>query len=395
MSLLTHTSGFRHGIVLPPQLVRRGASDLPSVFNLAVPSVSLDPWKSAAGGIGRTREAAESAALGEALERYAAAICELPDTRGEELSGRTVLTLGEFSAFEGLVEDDSAATYTNAFSLADNAEVWVPRELVGLRESVLATSSGLAAGGSRLEALLRAVQELVERDALAMTWLHGVGGRRVSLGEEYLEPVRRLGGDVMCFDATPSFSPHAVALVTGQIPLRGRPRHTLGAACRETWSDAVEKAYLEWLQGVAFVGTYCALNPDGLPKRVDEVRSFDHHAVFYAANPDLWERIPLLRGKTVEAPRERPPVSTEAALSDLAAALRAAGVRMLYRELTTRDLREAGLAVVRALSPDLVPIWSDHLRRPLAGIARDVLERFPWAARQQLSFPNPLPHPLG
>jgi len=397
MSLLPLVPGFRHGVVLPPQRVPRGASDPPGYVNVAVPSSAGSAWRSAAGGMGRSWADAEAAAVGEAIERYAASACTVPERRRHDVRGR-LLTFDDFGAYSDLLAEGAAPdTYTSAFSVVDNAETCVPTELVVLRAGGLGvtTSSGLAAGPSRLAALLRAVQELVERDALMVTWAHGIAGRRVRLPELYKRPVRELGGEVGCVDATPAFSPHPVALVAGQIPLRGRPRYSLGAACSATWAQAVEKAYLEWLQGVEFVGTYRALNADVLPRSADEVRSFDDHAVFYTANPERWKDVPLLRGELVDAPVDRPATRVADLLAELVLALRDAGVRVLYRELTTCDLRQVGLSVVRALSPDLAPIWSDHRRRFLTGPVRDLLRRYPWAEGRPQRFPTPLPHPLG
>ena len=242
-------------------------------------------------------------------------------------------------------------------------------------------------------ALLRALQELVERDALMVTWLHGVPGRRVSLPARYAGPVDALGGEAVCIDATPAYSPHPVALVCGQLPLRGRPRYSLGAACRETWAAAVEKAYLEWIQGVVFAGYYLAYNPDVELRDPRDVETFDDHAVYYTVRPEEWPKIPLLRGETVERNGKEPTAGDS--LARLALALAARGIAVYYRDLTTRDLRQLGLAVVRALSPHLAPIGCAQAWPFLGGTVPDVGLRYPWAADLGLCFPNPYPHPLG
>jgi ribosomal protein S12 methylthiotransferase accessory factor len=406
---LRRTAGFRHGIVLPPQRVKRTLADPAGVVDVGIPANSPDPWASAAGGIGRNADQAELAAIGEALERYAAATVRLPERRLDALDGCEVLELEDFSLFgeeqrgrpdfpyRDFYESD--APYTNVHALADNREVWVPSALVGLSAaSPVTTSNGLAAGPSAHSALLRAVQELVERDALTVIWLHGVPGRRVELPGSLLAEVGALGGDVVCIDATPEYSPHPVALVCGQLPLRGRPRYSLGAACRETWDAAVEKAYLEWLQGVTFAGYYLAHNARSRFDDPTDVRTFDDHAVYYTLHPEQWTQLPLLRGETVvrrDAGPERAPAAVAESLAALAAALTVHGFAVYYRDLTTPDVREAGLAVVRALSPDLAPIGCDHRRPFLGGTVADVRRRYPWAGGGDLCFPNPHPHPLG
>jgi ribosomal protein S12 methylthiotransferase accessory factor len=403
---LRRTASFRHGIVLPPQTVKRTLADPAGIVDVGIPANSPDPWASTAGGIGRDADEAELAAIGEALERYAAATVRLPEQERSDLGGREVLGLADFSLFSDeqrgrpdfqyrdVYETD--AQYTNVYALADNREVWAPSVLVGLSgASPVTTSNGLAAGPPHA-ALLRAVQELVERDALMITWLHGVPGRRVELPDPFVEEVGRLGGDVACIDATPGYSPHPVALVCGHLPLRGHPRYSLGAACRESWDAAVEKAYLEWLQGVTFAGYYLAHNPRGRFGDPTDVRTFDDHAVYYTLHPEQWTELPLLRGETVVRREPGPDAAAVAgSLTALAAALKENGVAVYYRDLTTSDVREAGLAVVRALSPDLAPIGCDQRWPFLGGTVADVHRRYPWAAGADLSFPNPHPHPLG
>jgi ribosomal protein S12 methylthiotransferase accessory factor len=68
---------------------------------------------------------------------------------------------------------------------------------------------------------------------------------------------------------------------------------------------------------------------------------------------------------------------------------------VFYRDLTTIDLRQLGLSCVRVLSPDLTPIHCDQRYPFLGGRTADVLWRYPWARGLSLTYPNPLPHPLG
>jgi ribosomal protein S12 methylthiotransferase accessory factor len=401
MSSLVAGAGVRHGLVLPPQEVPRTFAEPGGIVNIAVPERAADGWRSVAGGIARTRQQAEEAAVGEALERYAAHVCELPCRTRAEVGCAPLLDLEEFSLyaesqrrradFPHRALYEAERTYTNAFDLAGNRETWVPFELVGLswEGAGVATSSGLAAGPTPLDAVLRAVQELVERDALMVTWLHGVPGRQVELGPAYAGEVAALGGEVVCVDATPAYSPHPVALVAGWLPLRGVPRYSLGAACRATWAAAAEKAYLEWLQGVAFVGYYRDFHPVARLRSPADVKTFDDHAVYYSLRPEQWPRIPLLQGELTSAPPDGP-----ASLEALAAALAAAGIRVFYRELTTSDVRQAGAFVVRAVSPDLAPIHCDEQWPFLGGSVSDVRRRYLWAP-SSLPFPSPYPHPLG
>ncbi len=399
-------AGQRHGIVMPARIVAKTAADLPGVFNATVMERPFES-KQRAGGAGRSPEAARQAAIGEALEHYAARACALPGQLSSDIEGE-VIELDDFTLhssdqrsrpeFPYRAFYEQPAVNARCWSLIDNGAAWLPSALIGMgpEGAGVTTSSGLAVATSPHVALLRATQEIVERDALMITWLHGVPGRCVDLDPSYVDPIHERGGEVVCIDATPDYCPHPVALVLGQVPARGRARYALGAACRETWGGAVEKAYLEWAQGVAFAG-YRLKNDAGLAyQSALDVRTFDDHATYYTFRPDEWKRLPIFGG----ARYSRPASGLDAdgpsrAVVRLARALREVGVRVFYRELTTRDLSQIGIHVVRALSPDLVPIYDDQRWALLGGTAPDVAARYSWTAGLKLTFPSRYPHPLG
>ena len=179
------------------------------------------------------------------------------------------------------------------FDLATNEPTWIPAALVALTDEhgALATSSGLAASPSVVTALLRGLQEVVERDAFMATWLHQLGGREVAAPSLTAE-LAPLGATVQAFDLTPAFSPHPVALVAASIPHRGAPRPSIGLACRATWDDAVEKAFLECCQGTVFVGHTLTTRPALRRLAPVDVVGFDEHAVYYARQPRALGRDP-------------------------------------------------------------------------------------------------------
>jgi len=410
--LLKSAANFRHGIILPPQAVDNLPSDIDRFFNAGIPQNTSEPWKSASGGVGRNLKDAETAAIGEALERYAAYACQIPRKKVTEIPKSSTLNLSQFSLFSQdqlnssdfpyrHLYDDRAIAYTNAFSLYDNAESWVPKDLISLSAdsgSIISTSSGLAAGPSIYHAILRALQEILERDALMITWLHSIPAQKVSLPSAYLKEITDKKGEAYCLDITQDFNPFPVAIVTGSIPVRGRPRISLGSACRESWAEAVEKAFLEWAQGVSFTSYYLAYNPEVSFKNYLDVRTFDDHAVYYTLYPNEWNKVALTKGQIsskISNPDNFKNISPSHQLSRALEKLKKANIRLFYRDLTTPDLRQIGVSVVRVLSPDLAPIHCDTQYPFLGGTVKNVLWRYPWAKNYQLKFPNPMPHPLG
>ena len=373
MTLVERAVGWRHGVVADVAPVPRTLADA-AVSNWSAEVRPLS-GESPAGGV------SVEAAVGEAVERYAAGIALLPAVSpGGDALGIECFTLHSEEqrrawGFPFGVAYDRPGPFTEVYSAVDNRPVAVPMSLVTLdpARTALATSSGLAADPSPVRALLRAVQELVERDAFMSVWLHSLGPGRVWQRD-----------DVACFDITPAWSPHPVAAVAGCLPLRGRARLSLGLACRATWAEAEAKAYSEWAQGVVFAGMWQGWF------EADEVVSFDRHAAYYTVHPDRWAGLPWWRGPWASAPRD----AADGSLRGLVSALAEGGVRVFYRDLTTVDAAAVGLRVVRALSPDLTPIHGHHAWPFLGGTTSDVGRRFPGAAGAGL-FPNPNPHPLG
>lgn len=342
--------------------------------------------------------------MGEALERFVASVASTPTEQIEPGTavhrGQRVIQLDDWTLHSSEQRADPAfpepmayptlPSYTQAYDLSDNTPVWVPAALVALRRDfgALSTSSGLAADFSPMRALLRAVQELVERDAYVTTWVHGLAGRRRRFGDS---------DAVRAYDVTPDYSPHRVACVAGTLPLRGLPRHSLGLACRASWEEAVEKAYLEFVQGTMFAGHQLAMAPELHQLTPSTCTGFDQHAVYWSTKGDAWWDLPLHADPTFVEPARDEDSSARTdleQLTQLVAALRQANVRVFYRLLPNAAAGQLGLRVVRAMSPDLVPLHHDHNWPFLGGTASDRSWRYP-NHQPLVSYPSPHPHGLG
>lgn len=122
----------------------------------------------------------------------------------------------------------------------------------------------------------------MERD-----WLHSLAPPRLALPDELR------AGDVRASDLTPAYSPHPVVAVAGTLPIAGRPRPTLGLACRATVGEAIRKAWLEWTQGTVFIaarGTDRAYRPHALNGRVVRYDATRHAVQDVGPSPE-WVRL--------------------------------------------------------------------------------------------------------
>lgn len=389
------------------------------MVHVAVPAEPVNAWQGVSGAVAWCDPAqAIEAAVAEALERYAAARVALPVRRRADVPDHELWSEDRFALYSPSqraqpgfpwpmpVGDDDG--FSPVFRLHDNQRAWVPQELVGLGVRVglarmPSTSSGLAAqkdtsGAAPWRALLRATQEVLERDALAVTWLNGLGGRELGMPDRLTRVVTELGAEVCALDLTQAWNPHPVVAVMGRHQAQGRPRHAFGIACRATIGEALDKAWLEWAQSLRFADHL--VGQGSVPTDPVELRRFDEHAAYYTCHPQGWVQLPLLRhrmppeGSVVDADPDRPPMSDVDQLQGLVVHLLGQGVELGYRELTTPDVAQAGLRVVRVLSPQLSLLHADERAPFLGGRTGDWRWRYPHAvAHHPLS--NPWPHPLG
>ncbi len=400
--------GQRHGMVLPPQRAPLSMADA-DIVHYGVPRRIDSPWKSASGGVARRERDARLAAIGETVERAASGLVQLPMSPRRDIPPDERIDAEDFALFtpdqraqpgfpHGSIYDPDCP-YVEVFSLVDNSPVWVPQPFVSLQDphrTGVPNSSGLAAGPDPHAALLRGVQELIERDALMTTWLHGLPGHAITPPSPLVSEVAKLSGEFTVLDLTPAYSPFPVAAVMGGIPKRGVWRYSLGVACKHDRDSAVNKAYLEWNQGVLFAGVYGELADVSRIQKDTELHSFDEHAMYYTLYPELWPKLPILREKNAPyAPSLRTaPEDPRRALDVTRKALADAGIRVYYREVSTIDAIQAGLRVVKALSPDMALIHS-HDAWPFVHKVDGMVEsRYPGRGAES-QFPNLKPHPLG
>jgi ribosomal protein S12 methylthiotransferase accessory factor len=404
--LLEECCNFRCGIVLPYQQVPRNFCDISNVYNYSVPGEPAETWKTASGALSSDENLAIVSAIAESLERYCGAICDFELKKTDALSGKDILYHSDFALFseEQYADPDfpwkkpnpADSFYCKAYSLYDNSEVYVPQELAGLGSrhenvTIPSTSNGLAAHSSIYDALFSALLELLERDALTVYWLNSIGGREIPLDEKYTEEVNEKGGQILCFDITQDWNPFPVVAVCGYLLMQGKKRISLGVACRPDYASAIQKAYFEWIQGCIFAGYYDVSHPDLTLDNKSMVNSFDLHAVYYTKRPQEWETTPLIKNRKPHQPNEK--MGGEKSLESILRILKSEKIRLYYKDLTTVDVKDAGLTVVRVMSPDLSLLHGDENIPFLGGRTSDVKWRY--KNLECGEFPNRYPHPLG
>lgn len=272
---------------------------------------------------------------------------------------------------------DDVQRWSLASAYGDSGVVAVPQEFVtmiarsGVKRTLVRTNtSGVAAHVDVDAAAGTAILELFERDAIVRSWY---GGDTLDAFEPstlpaeitaYCDAVARLGYDVFVLDATRYEGVPCVVVASFRDAV---PAAVLTAGSGRTYAAAAAGAFRETVEALALSATL----PEGLTPLADPeaVRTSGDHFRFYAAPENRAQARSLVGDVKLPFP---PAAGPTAPLVDVVADL---PVDVYATELTTVGLRRAGCHVVRALSPDLVPITfgygMERLAHPECPVADD------------------------
>ncbi len=380
------------------------------------------------GGGHYLQEAALAAAIGETVERYSGVY--LPKERLLLSTARELATLAvepeRFSLFsDGQYSDNSfpfepftsetKVHWVEGFSLPNGEPAYLPAQLIYLGHHVAevpgesrigyTTSSGLACGPTLEEAILSALLEIIERDAFMITWLN-----KLSLPVLDLDSDTNLAAEIkqQLMPAGLQHSAIDMSVFSGVPTALGIVRNShsdlapfaVGAASAANMGSAVSKALLEayqtrsWSRMKQFAETERSFSPD-----FSDIRNFDDHILFYTKVEHmnyadfLDASSARVRLQDVAALEGDTPVDHIVAI---AKRLRAQGLTVYAVDITSPDIKQAGLYVVRVICPELCQLNASYRLRFLGGkrlyhLAYQLDLRASPLSEENV---NPYPHPF-
>ncbi|MBK9753961.1 MAG: YcaO-like family protein [Nannocystis sp.] len=359
-------------------------------------------------------------ACGESVERYCSAIYDPRALRVATpaallRAGEQILRVDEVYPFAPAqrsapgfpflpADDDTPIRWVRGAALASGRPVWLPASCVYVPYlfdravepwTHMPISTGLAAGRSVAGCITKGIYEILERDALMITWYARLITPRIDPEscrglapdiDRLLDAAAQTGSrwflNVLTLDVdVPVIG--AALIDAGDPPLTSYgiaadddPRHALRLALEEaTLTRTLVNRSPEILD-----------NPGQVHDRFDTLRD---HLLAHATSPALRDR---LRFMTDDGPlvnfaslvRERGPLIERLAARGLAAS---------WVEVTTPDVEQCGFHVVRTIIPGAQPLDNDHRSRYLGGVR---LRSVPTALGQPVepSDWNPDPHPF-
>lgn len=218
-------------------------------------------------------------------------------------------------------------------------------------------STGVAAHTDLQAAIVSAILEVVERDAIALTWLTRLPLAEVLPGGGEAMRLRSLAQRSGCrydlFDATTDVG---IPTIYG---VQRRPHHASLAqlvACASGYDAAA--AYRKALYELAQLNhvDWASHTPPEDPR---DILSLEEGAT-YMARPERSEAFGFLsaglRTRKLEHFDAVEPSGHEAKIADLRHRLASLGCEVYLVNLTTDDLAQAGVHVVRAIIPGLLPM---------------------------------------
>jgi ribosomal protein S12 methylthiotransferase accessory factor len=277
--------------------------------------------------------------------------------------------------------EDVPIRWVRGYSLVDQRERLVPAVMTHLHFQPwnserfwLQISTGVAAHTSLYAALEAAICENIERDAIALVWLGRLSLPRIErpipppvLASATLERVDASYLRYYDFDATTDLG---IPTVFSVQVAEGHPYCELSVSCAAALrpEDAYVKAIREASAARAMMN-----RPREIPSRVIDFHELTHGAYYYGAGGHRTDFDFLLRsggGTTTLAEmgvqtRNWCDKDDHDRLAHLVAQLQKLGLDPIAVDLTTDELREVGLWVVRVIIPQVMPISFVHRARYL------------------------------
>ncbi|QQX81948.1 TOMM precursor leader peptide-binding protein [Shewanella sp. KX20019] len=364
-----------------PQLPDFPVTASASVSNFT--SGHYDPRAAGQVGSGKGLDgvSAHISAIGEAIERYSAARYRLEDCHYASISQLT----GNYLDPNDLVLYSKKQYHSAQFPfsrwnkkrkihwskgvyLGGQEPVWVPSLVSYFNFSCpyeeqfsQVSSNGLAAGQDNDDAAIRATYELIERDAMMLTWYGKQPCQRLKLDAVNHGKMRVMLDELSAMDMTLELYlldvgihvPTVVCLAFGD-GLR-TPAVSVALACHGDIQVAMKKALLEQGHVMPYL---CHLMRTGakVPQHVSEVQSLEDHAAYYFKlnKRSAFDFMRQPAKQAIDIEEWGYPVVKDSV--DLNQRLRDAGVEVAIVDVTSPDVALSPFRVARAVGKHMQPI---------------------------------------
>jgi ribosomal protein S12 methylthiotransferase accessory factor len=338
------------------------------------------------------RDRAAIKAICECVERYCAAAYDdylLNFTTQAELEGNAIgpdaFVLYSDAQYDANIvpfarpSATSRIRWSKAVCLSSREPVWIPAQFVYIPYHPVAgeeifdssQSTGLACGATLDDAIAKGLLEVIERDAFMTTWRQKRRGRSINLdglkNPDAATFVQRLTVRGLRIDAAVLHCEANIPVVMVGMSNPGKefPHFVCGFGTDLDLDKAVLLALEEACLGQILLRqlAYEAGSADRKPVS-EKPSTLVDHALLYATDARSFERVKFIFAND---PESSPPAGQHNTIEGVVSSLNQAGFYPVYMDVTTADIRERGLKVVRVLVPGMQPLDTNHQFLHLGG----------------------------
>ena len=318
-------------------------------------------------GVSEEKSVAMTSCLAEALERYCMSYIsksEIVSCKKKELDKQKVFSdfstysSDQYAAYSDFLDPNhDAIEWTKIYSIRDKGKyMYWPASLIYLPYDINkpvaeTTSTGMAAGFSIDECIISGLMELIERDALMINFMQRLNPPEIDIDtitgnnkkfiddikEEYNIKIYRLYSDI------------DVPTYLSIIYKNNKKIHYGIGACSSLDSDyAINKSLKECL----FTYFYSLNIMDVRQKKLDKIKTLYEHFLYYQG--ENFDKL-LFNSELIKYKREK------VSFDDVLVSLKKNRINVYFKELTTTDIKDTGIKVVKVIAPSLIDLNKSHI----------------------------------
>ena len=327
-------------------------------------------------GVNEDKNTAMTSCLAEALERYCMSYIpknEIISCKKEELNKKYVFS--DFSTYSDeqyanfdnfLNPNHDVIEWTKIYDIKDTKKYkYWPASLIYLPfdiNKVVAetTSTGMAAGFSIDECIVSGLMELIERDSLMINFMQRLNPPEIDIdtifgnNKKIIDSIRK-DYNIKIYKLYSDFNIPVYLSIVYRID--NKKNHYGIGACASLDSDyAINKSLKECL----FTYFYSLNIMDVRQKDPDKIKTLYEHFLYYQG--DNFDKL-LFNSKLIKYKKEK--ISFDEALISL----KKNNINVYFKELTTDDIKDTGIKVVKVIAPSLIDLNKSHIY-PRLGASR-------------------------
>lgn len=319
-------------------------------------------------GVNEDKNIAMTSCLAEALERYCMSYIpknEIISCKKEELNKKYVFS--DFSTYSDEQYDKfdnflnpnlDVIEWTKICDIKDKKSfMYWPASLIYLPfdiNKVVAetTSTGMAAGFSIDECILSGLMELIERDSLMINFMQRLNPPEIDINtifgknKKFIDSIRK-DYNIKIYKLYSDFNVPIYLSIIYRID--NKKIHYGIGACASLDSDyAINKSLKECL----FTYFYSLNILDVRQGNPDKIKTLYEHFLYYQG--DNFDKL-LFNSKLIKYKKEK--ISFDEVLINL----KKNNINVYFKELTTDDIKDTGIKVVKVIAPSLIDLNKSHI----------------------------------